>query len=406
MYEKLKLSFLIPGVIFLAAASLVSIEVFFSASEFSTLRIIIGISICICAIVILTSKRNIKPESSKKQPNNQEKEIQSNLNKLLTDIDEAYSAEMEIVKKDVDKVKGILNEAIENLANGFSSMNNLIQQEGDLVQSVVSRSRNTEDSEEGINIHKFATMTESIMTEFITILMSVSTQSMETAHNLDEMKEHMDGIFQLLDDSKTIADQTNLLALNAAIEAARAGEAGRGFAVVADEVRSLSSRASDFNDQIAEKVHSAKSAIDLVNETVNVMASRDMSSSIDSQEEIKSALQRIEKMDENFTENMNDVASITKQIEGVVANTIRVLQFEDITNQVLSEAAERSMRVSNMTSEIHAVVNNHDSNSTITSVDYINEVRESVNNIRDSWKEQHESVVNSGDLKEQDVDFF
>ena len=330
-------------------------------------------------------------------------EVQQSLQLLLTDIDQAYSTELDIIQADVERVKAILSEAVSNLSKGFESMNQLIQREGEMVKSIVARSINVNDDPDIINIHKFAQTTENIMAGFIDVLMNSSTQSIETAHNLDEMQSQLDGIFSLLDESKTIADQTNLLALNAAIEAARAGETGRGFAVVADEVRSLSARAATFNDQIAEKAYGAKSAIDLVNATVHDMASRDMKTSIESQDEIKTALSAIDKMDSYFSHTIKEVADIAVQIESVIANTIRVLQFEDITTQVLSEASDRSQRISNITNEIHSAVIHKITGS---SVEYINAVRKGVNKVRGIWKNEHGSVVGSNNLDETEVDLF
>lgn len=406
MFERIKVFLSPPFILLLVATSLFIARLSSAESNLLSINSFLEIVIVLLAIAIIFKRDKNDIESNIATDDTQDDEVKQSLNALLTDIDEAYSTEMDIIKKDVDRVRSILFEAVADLTEGFSSMNQLMQNEDALVQSIVAKSQNSEDTDDGLNIRKFANMTEDIMGSFISILTSVSTQSMETAHNLDEMKEQMDGIFSLLDESKTIADQTNLLALNAAIEAARAGEAGRGFAVVADEVRSLSSRAASFNDQIADKVHSAKSAIDLVNDTVNEMASRDMSSSIDSQEEIKKALVRIEGMDKTFTGTMKDVADITQQIESVIGNTIRVLQFEDITNQVLSEAAERSMRVSNMTGEIHSAISECKQAGRITSVEYINEIRTSFNRMRGSWEEKHETVSQAENLKESEVDLF
>lgn len=87
-----------------------------------------------------------------------------------------------------------------------------------------------------------------------TAVNQLSSEIEQSAHSIRSLAERSDSIQQVLDVIHSVTDQTNLLALNAAIEAARAGDHGRGFSVVADEVRQLARRSAESADQIREMI--------------------------------------------------------------------------------------------------------------------------------------------------------
>ncbi len=98
-----------------------------------------------------------------------------------------------------------------------------------------------------------------VVDETISIINHLATDVEQGASAVNQLREDSQNVGSVLDVIRGIAEQTNLLALNAAIEAARAGEQGRGFAVVADEVRTLASRTQESTQEIQVMIESLHS---------------------------------------------------------------------------------------------------------------------------------------------------
>ncbi|HYG05684.1 MAG TPA: methyl-accepting chemotaxis protein [Stenotrophomonas sp.] len=253
---------------------------------------------------------------------------------LLTELRSFVSNEVEGSRAEVERARDLIRQAVAGLGSSFEAMNRKSRQQSHALARIVDRAG--EDGGAGVDVARFAQHASSRMEQLVEALEQVSGQSSTTVNHIDEMAQHLDGIFALLEDVKSIADQTNLLALNAAIEAARAGEAGRGFAVVADEVRNLSERSTTFNEQIRKLAHSSKESISKVRETVSHMASRHQDRSREARHEAAAMLDNVAAINASLGEGMREISECARAIDGSVAEAVRALQFEDIATQTLS----------------------------------------------------------------------
>ena len=249
---------------------------------------------------------------------------------------------------EIERTRTLIRESVAKLGASFDAVNRKSREQSTVVARLVER---TGDDSGSIDISRFAQQATQQMEQLVEALEQASGQSGVTVTHIDAMAGHLDGIFALLEDVKSIADQTNLLALNAAIEAARAGEAGRGFAVVADEVRNLSERSTAFNEQIRKLAHNAKESIAKVRETVSHMASRDLDRARVARNESASMMDRVEGIHRSLGNGMRDIADCGRAIDVSVAEAVRSLQFEDIATQALTAAAVHLQRLEQINTE-------------------------------------------------------
>lgn len=138
----------------------------------------------------------------------------------------------------------------------------------------------------------YATEGQDVVGGMVLGIRGLATEIESSAAAIQKLKEDTDSVGTVLDVIRGIAEQTNLLALNAAIEAARAGEQGRGFAVVADEVRTLAQRTQESTQEIREVIEQLQNGADQAVDEMSASQSK-VSSSVDFAQRTGSALDKI-----------------------------------------------------------------------------------------------------------------
>ncbi|WP_280529622.1 methyl-accepting chemotaxis protein [Shewanella dokdonensis] len=190
-----------------------------------------------------------------------------------------------------------------------------------------------------------------MVSEAVQHIERLSAEIASTAEAMTELKAESDSIGSVLDVIKAVAEQTNLLALNAAIEAARAGEAGRGFAVVADEVRNLASRTQASTEEIEKLIsnlqHGTQESVqkmarsrELSEEAVGL--SRKSGSMLD---DIARAVAKIQDMNHQIAAAAEQQSAVAEDINKSV---VRVRDIAEQTAQASEETAQATEGVASL----------------------------------------------------------
>ena len=211
----------------------------------------------------------------------------------------------------------------------------------EMAATVQEVARNAEEaSEAAVAADQQAREGDKVVGEAIAQIERLATEVGNSTVAMGDLKRESDKIGSVLDVIKSVAQQTNLLALNAAIEAARAGEAGRGFAVVADEVRSLAQRTQKSTEEIAELI------VGLQNGTQQVATIMDNSrgltdSSVELTRRAGSALANITRTVSTIQAMNSQIATAAEQQSAVAEEINRsVLNVRDVSEQTSAASEE------------------------------------------------------------------
>jgi methyl-accepting chemotaxis protein len=240
------------------------------------------------------------------------------------------------------------------------------QQQGEITQvatamnemqsTVFEVSRNTTDAANAAQHASQASMAgQAVVQSAIGSIEQVAGKMGEAGQVVQQLEQESANIGLVLDVIRSIADQTNLLALNAAIEAARAGEQGRGFAVVADEVRTLARRTQDSTAEIHKMIESLQSRAALAGQAMHSSHAQ-MQTSVELAQDAGQSIARIHEAVTRITDMNTQIASATEQQNSVTAelnhNIVNIHNVSDENAKGAQHTAQACTELSQLTSHL------------------------------------------------------
>jgi len=297
--------------------------------------------VAVTAAWIMATRRQAAPAPADAAP----ADGQGPVREALEDVRSALVDELGHASRELHQALDLLRDAVSELGSGFDGLSRKTGQQQTLLRQIIDTQK------DGVSVQDFAARTGDLLEHFVGLIVQLSRESLRIVYRIDGMAKEMDAVFGLLRNVNTIAEETNLLALNATIEAARAGEAGRGFSVVAGEIRNLASHSNQFNEQIGSHVERARGSMEQLRGLVGALASQDLSVALSAKGGIDAMTEHVTRSNARTSAAADQVVEINRGLGSDVSTTIRSLQFEDILSQLLNQTRTRLVELQDVTAE-------------------------------------------------------
>lgn len=255
-------------------------------------------------------------------------------------VSQQYSDAALSMRKEMHNVTEQTEHAATTIANSFQAIINKATLQARQAMELLEGTQGAMTEGVPQSLKDFIRVSDERLTKMADEVVRVADLSVRMVHELDGVQQRAQAIDGFLLDVDKLADQTSLLALNADIEAARVGEQGRGFSVVAQEVRRLSKRSHDFSDSIRSHLEGVRTGLNKTYGDMRSLSAADVNHASGIKNEVLQLTQSLEGKNREVADTVSSINAISKEIAQDVQNVVISLQFHDITSQKLNNMLE------------------------------------------------------------------
>lgn len=256
------------------------------------------------------------------------------------DVAHRYSEAALMLRKEIHGVVHHTEQAANTISSSFQAVINKATLQAREAMELLEGTQGGASDGVPQSLTDFIRVSDERLTKMADEVVRVADLSVQMVTELDGVQHRTQAIDGFLLDVEKLADQTSLLALNADIEAARVGEFGRGFSVVAQEVRRLSQRSHEFSDRIRQHLKAVKVGLNKTYGDMRNLSAADMEHALKIKDDVIALTQSLEGKNREVAETVGRINTISREIAQDVHNVVVSLQFHDITSQKLKGMLE------------------------------------------------------------------
>ncbi|HCR85773.1 MAG TPA: hypothetical protein DIV86_03755, partial [Alphaproteobacteria bacterium] len=255
-------------------------------------------------------------------------------------INKASYSIIDTITSKLAEISDLVEKSTLELNKNFISLANSSMEQSKIIEEIITKSDSLFLDGREIKKAEFYELFNKAITGAIEKIVYISQQSMAMVYSLDDAMHAIKDVESFIGRIQSINKQTNLLSLNATIESARAGEQGKGFSVVADEVRAVSKHIKHLSEEMGNKISMVTQSVTSSFEVLKEVAVTDMSENIAIKRTLDELMKALLEQTKEFNIILSGTAENSKSISDIISSMVLKLQYQDRVAQYINNLTQ------------------------------------------------------------------